>query len=109
MEQKLIKAIKSRNLQKVKELLAAGANPNAKEGDRTAYQIACDSGRLNEIKCELIEAGAEDPSIVHSLVWVIDTGRVETVKALLARGADLNGNTYGTPLQSEMDWQKQKK
>ena len=101
MEQELIKAIKSKNLQKVQELLAAGANPNAKQGDKTAYQIAGSSTRTDEIKCALIEAGAEDSSILSSLVWVINTGRVETVKALLARGADLNVDTFcGTPIQN---------
>ena len=49
----------------------------------------------------MIEAGAEDVSIINSLVWVIDTGRVETVKAVLARGANVDVDTYcGTPIQN---------
>ena len=47
MEQELITAIKSKNLQKVKELLTQGANSNAKEGNKTAYQIAGSSGKSN--------------------------------------------------------------
>lgn len=99
MEAELIKAIESNNLEKVKELLAAGANPNAKKGKKTVYQIV--SHRSDLIKCELIEAGAEDPAILHSLVWVIlNTGRVSTVKYLIEPGADVNVDTYsGTPLQ----------
>lgn len=98
MEQQLIKAIVSGNLQRVQELLAAGANPNARRGKKTAFQLVPHGA--DEIKCALIEAGAEDPSLIHSLVWVTMTGRVETVRVLIEKGADVNVSTYsGTPIQ----------
>lgn len=98
MDEQLLEAIESGNLQRVQELLAAGANPNAKKGEKTAFELV--PHRHDDIKCALIEAGAEDPSLRHSLVWVILTGRVETVRVLIERGANLNGSTgYGTPIQ----------
>ncbi|HAZ42978.1 MAG TPA: hypothetical protein DDW76_02080 [Cyanobacteria bacterium UBA11369] len=98
MEQELIEAIASRNLHRVQELLAAGANPNARQGDRTAFELVPHGA--DEIKCALIEAGAEDPSLTHSLVWVTMMGRVETVRVLIEKGADINVLTYcGTPIQ----------
>ncbi|MFB2835251.1 ankyrin repeat domain-containing protein [Floridanema evergladense] len=99
MDEQLIAAIEAKNFQRVEELLAAGANPNAKKGDRTAYQLVPHGA--DNIKCALIEAGAEDPELKHALVWVIFTGRVETVRVLIEKGADVNVSTYsGTPIQA---------
>lgn len=100
MDEQLIAAIESRNLQQINELLAAGANPNAKKNDRTAYQLIPHGA--DEIKCALIEAGANDPSLRHSLVWAINTGRVETIRVLIEKGADVNMASVGlgSPLQS---------
>ncbi|BAY77232.1 ankyrin [Nostoc linckia NIES-25] len=98
MDEQLIAAIESRDTQRVKELLATGANPNAKKGDETAYELA--RYGPDEIKCALIEAGADDSSLRHSLVWAVMTNRVETVRVLLAKGADVNVSTYsGSPLE----------
>ncbi|MFN6564992.1 MAG: ankyrin repeat domain-containing protein [Nostoc sp. ChiSLP01] len=98
MDEQLIAAIESRDTQRVKELLATGANPNAKKGDETAYELA--RYGPDEIKCALIHAGADDPSLRHSLVWAVMTNRVETVRVLLAKGADVNVSTYsGSPLE----------
>ena len=99
MEQQLIQAIESRDLERVRELLAAGANPNARKGDRTALQLV--PHRADEIKWALIEAGAEDAELVHSLVAAIGPGRAKIVyKILIERGADVNVLTHsGTPIQ----------
>jgi ankyrin repeat protein len=98
MNEQLISAIEAKDLQRVEELLAGGANPNATRADETAYQLVPHGA--NEIKCALIEAGAEDPELIHALVWVIGTGRVQAVRTLVEKGADVNMSTYaGTPVQ----------
>ncbi|BAZ12048.1 ankyrin [Calothrix sp. NIES-4071] len=100
MDEQLIAAIESGDTQRVRELLETGANPNAKKGYNTAYQLV-PYGK-DDIKCALIEAGANDSSLRHSLVWAVGTGRVETVKALIKKGADVNMASVGlgSPLQS---------
>jgi ankyrin repeat protein len=98
MDERLIAAIAAQNLPLVEELLAAGANPNARQGDKTAYQLVPHGA--DEIKCALIEAGAEDPELRHALVWVIGAGRVAAVRTLITKGSDINVSTpLGTPIQ----------
>jgi ankyrin repeat protein len=98
MNEQLIAAIEAKDLERVEALLAAGANPNATKGDETAYQLVPHGA--NEIKCALIEAGVEDPELRHALVWVISTGRVQAVRTLIEKGADVNVSTYsGSPIQ----------
>lgn len=98
MDEQLIAAIEAKDLRRVEELLAAGENPNAKKGNQTAYQLVPHGA--NDIKCALIEAGAEDPELKHALVWVVLTGRVEAVRVLIEKGADVNVSTHsGTPIQ----------
>lgn len=98
MDEQLFAAIATQNLQQVEELLAAGANPNARQGEKTAYQLVPHGAY--DIKCALIEAGAEDPELKHALVWVIGTGRVEAVRVLISKGADVDVSTpSGTPIQ----------
>jgi hypothetical protein len=70
MDEQLIAAIVAKNLQQVEELLAAGANPNTQQEGKTAYQWV--PYGVDEIKCALIVAGAEDPELHHALVWGID-------------------------------------
>ncbi len=99
MDEQLFAAIASKNLSQVEELLAAGADANARRGGKSAYEAVPHGA--DDIKCALIEAGAEDPEIKHSLVWVLLTGRVKAVQTLIAKGADLNVKTYsGSPLQA---------
>ncbi|MEC4896092.1 MAG: ankyrin repeat domain-containing protein [Oscillatoria sp. PMC 1051.18] len=98
MDEQLFAAIAAQDLPRVEELLAAGANPNARQGDKSAYQLVPHGS--DEIKCALIEAGAEDPELIYSLVWVIGTGRVEAVRVLINKGADVNVSTgLGTPIR----------
>ncbi|PSF35189.1 hypothetical protein C7H19_17565 [Aphanothece hegewaldii CCALA 016] len=99
MDEQLITAIEQKNLALVEELLAAGANPNATKGTKTAYQLVPHGG--DQIKCALIEAGAEDPELKTSLVWVLITGRTKAVQTLIDKGADINVKTYsGTPIHA---------
>ena len=97
LDEQLLEAIESCSLNRVRELLAAGANPNAKRGDRSAWQLT--KYDANEIKCALIEAGAEDPSMLYLLDWAVYVGRVETVKILIDKGADINFGPF-PPLQA---------
>lgn len=52
MDEQLIAAIESGDIERVRELLEAGANPNVKKGDYTAYQLVPHGN--DEIKCALI-------------------------------------------------------
>jgi len=99
MNEQLLDAIAEKDLSRVEELLATGADPNTRRGDKTAYQLVPHGA--NEIKCALIEAGAEDPELKHALVWVIyHTERIKAVQTLIEKGADLNVSTGGgTPIQ----------
>lgn len=88
LDEQLLQAVKGDRLQEVERLLAEGANPNIL--DRLDH-------RQHLIRCALIEAGAE---CELNLVWAAGVGRAETVRVLIARGADLNAQSYsGTPLE----------
>ncbi len=96
LEQELIEAIESNSLARVQELLAAGANPNARKGKRSALELV--HHRRDDLLCALIEAGADGRG--QGLVWAARTGRLATVEALIAQGADVNMVApSGTPLQ----------
>lgn len=98
MDEQLLTAIAAKDLSRVEELLAAGANPNAVHRGKTAYQLVPHGA--DEIKCALIEVGAEDADLKQALVWVLMTGRVKAVQTLIEKGADLNVRTgCGTPIQ----------
>lgn len=96
LEQELIEAIESNSLARVQELLAAGANPSARKGKQTALGLV--HHRRDDIQCALIEAGADGRDL--GLVWAARIGRLATVEALIAQGADVNMVApSGTPLQ----------
>jgi ankyrin repeat protein len=98
LDGQLLEAIEHKDLVQVEHLLIAGANPNITQGDQTAFQLVPHGEK--EIQCALIEAGAQDPSLKHALVWVIGTGRVAAVKKLIELGSDINVKTFsGTPIQ----------
>ncbi|HEY8503665.1 MAG TPA: ankyrin repeat domain-containing protein, partial [Gemmataceae bacterium] len=81
-----------------RELLAAGADPNARDADGQSALRLADRG-AGEIKWALIEAGAEDPAVQVNLVQAVMSGQAEAVRALIERGADVNVPTLsGTPL-----------
>ncbi|MEW6280981.1 MAG: hypothetical protein AB1758_20375, partial [Candidatus Eremiobacterota bacterium] len=70
LEKELIEAVESHSLKRVQELLAAGADPNARKGKQRALDLV--HHRRDDIRCALIEAGARAEGV--SLVWAAGTG-----------------------------------
>jgi uncharacterized protein len=94
----------------VNMLLAAGANPNAKdspssldEGRLTALHLAAEHGHASTCRI-LLEHGADPNSTTQShrtpLNYACHARSLAAIKELLAHGADPNGSTrgYETPL-----------
>ncbi|MBI3928766.1 MAG: ankyrin repeat domain-containing protein [Armatimonadetes bacterium] len=99
IDRELLAAIREHSLARVERALKAGADPNARQGKRGALDLV--GHRCDDIRCALIEAGAWDEDLRTSLVWAVGTGRLETVTALIERGADVNVDPpAGTPLQN---------
>lgn len=95
LDYQLIEAVKSENLPQVQELLAAGANPNIKDGDTSLLQL-CQYQR--EIRYALVQAGAWENRVKTELVMAIPYG-IDVVRTMIEKGADVNVQTYcGTPL-----------
>uniref|UniRef100_A0A7C1CFG8 Zinc-ribbon domain-containing protein n=1 Tax=Thermofilum adornatum TaxID=1365176 RepID=A0A7C1CFG8_9CREN len=105
IDKELIKAVKSRDIKKVKELLEKGANPNAKDGDeKTPLHYAAEKGSVDIAKL-LINKGANvnakscdgfTPLHVAAM-----KGNLPVVELLLESGADPNAiDKYGkTPAE----------
>lgn len=92
--QELMSAVQQGDLAKVKELIAAGADVNARRKDGgTALMYALGTGRT-EIARALIAAGADvnarDQKGATALIVVSAQGRTDMVRALIAAGADVN-------------------
>ena len=107
-ESKLLHHAMCGRTDEVKELLAAGIDPNFAErgelaGSGTALHCAAEMGRP-EIITALLSAGARvDPRTDYGktpLLLAAMNGHTEAVKALLAGGADVNAQTRigATPL-----------
>src|SRR5262245_50263771 len=90
--QELITAVKKQDLAKVKRLLAAGANPNAKDEDEiSALVYAADVGSVPI--CEaLLQAGAkinDEKGGSSALYSAVESDQTALVKLLLSKGASL--------------------
>lgn len=90
----LTNATRQGKLMKVKTLIAAGADLNAKDKiDETALMAATNYGHVNIAKA-LIAAGADvnakDDKGVTALMYASINGRVDAADALIAAGADVN-------------------
>jgi hypothetical protein len=88
-------AVEHRDLQKVRGLLKAGADPNvANTAGETVLMIASIRS-TPEIVIELLHAGA-NPNVIEpqhgltALSWAILSRRMDTVQALIRNGADVN-------------------
>jgi ankyrin repeat protein len=90
------------DLEMVKMLLAAGANPKAatREGAITPLSMACTNGNAGIIEA-LLKAGAEAGSVnangTTALMTAAASGSADAVKVLLDRGADVKAreNVHG--------------
>ena len=85
-------ACQNGHLQVVKELIKAGADPQAEaEYKRTPLHLACQNGHLQVVK-ELIEAGANPQAEAEykltPLHLACQNGHLEVVKELIKAGAD---------------------
>lgn len=104
--QEFISAIEAGNLNKVKEALQRGEDPNAAIKGQNVIHLACDKGYFN-ITCELLNYGAElngkssgsgDTPLHRACIF----GHANLVKELLQRGACIdmkNKNSSRTPLE----------
>ena len=94
----LLNAIEARDTKEVERLLQAGADPNTRQGGRSALDRVPHGA--DAITCALIEAGAWQSDLVTHMVWAVTTARPATVQALIDRGADVNKKApMGTPLE----------
>ena len=97
LDKQLLDAVKASDRQRVTELLKDGADPNAKKGKKTCLDLA--SPNYPSLRCQLIEAGARQPSLKNELGWAASLGKPHIVKLLIDFGADVNIQTpLGTPL-----------
>lgn len=96
INEELLAAARKSDIVKVKELLAKGANVNAKSPyGATPLFFACDRGNVEVIKI-LLESGADaniQDTFYHAtpLGWAMNKGKPEIIKLLVEAGAkDLN-------------------
>ena len=90
-------AIADGDLEVVRQQLAAGADPNGEHEGKTPLDRV--PHRADEIRAELIGAGAWQASLVRAMVWAVGTHRVELVQQLIEAQADLNmASPCGTPV-----------
>ncbi|MGE5403502.1 MAG: ankyrin repeat domain-containing protein [Candidatus Saccharibacteria bacterium] len=101
--EELLKAAWQNNTAKVKQLLAAGANPNScSKYGTTPLMVASAMGNAEMVQ-ELVKAGAEinkrdvagDTSLIYAILLVTDPQQQEnTVTALVKAGADPDVTGY---------------
>jgi hypothetical protein len=112
LNQSLLATVQSKNIEKIKELVSQGANPNFKPYPQTGWSLmhnAVQHGNIEVIKV-LASLGADvnikdnyGETPLHyaaSTIQNIATGNVEVIKTLVELGADVNvkDNSNRTPL-----------
>ena len=90
----IVQAGEHGDIEKIKRLLAEGANPNsAIDGGKTALHVAASNGHAEALKI-LLAAGADVNSAnareSTALHYAASNGHDEALKILLAAGADVN-------------------
>ncbi len=87
-------AVQKKNIEDVKKLLAAGADPNAKNiNDRPVIVEAAQCGQHDIVQALLAKGAkpnARSSEDYTALLSAVEEGHTETIKALLAGGADVN-------------------
>lgn len=95
----LVEAVKLGDFKTVVQLLADGADPNAKKKGKSCLELV--SPLKHNITKALILAGARHVSLKHAMVWAVLEGGPDVVEILIDYGADLNkAAPVGTPLQA---------
>jgi beta-lactamase regulating signal transducer with metallopeptidase domain len=94
LDRELYEAAQAGDIEGVKEMLEAGANPSAKiDGDGSPLIGAARSGR-SEITKLLLDQGADPNGTVEGdgspLIQAAKNGRLDQVRMLIDRGADVN-------------------
>lgn len=98
LEDKLTDAATNGQVDVVKDLLAKGADVNAKFGDMTALMWAAQNGHADVVRVLLDKAdvNAKDKDGDTALILAVQFGFADVVRVLLAKGADVNAKTnYG--------------
>lgn len=104
MTTKLIDAIKDKDLDQIKSLVAHGANFNLLQDDENILYCAICSRHLEIVKYFVDECGADVNKPVHlgypPICWAANELNIPVISFLLDRGADVNGVTpdKSTPL-----------
>jgi hypothetical protein len=87
-------AVRNANREMVQLLLAAGANPNAKDADSETVLMMLDDDATSDLVWDLLNAGAEvnlkDNVGNTPLMQVATLNNLEALKTLLDAGADVN-------------------
>ncbi|MEM9461630.1 MAG: ankyrin repeat domain-containing protein [Myxococcota bacterium] len=97
LQAQLHRAIEGGELDELRSLLARGADPNGQYQGKTPLERVPHPG--DDLRAELIVAGAWHPGLVGSLAWAVGTERVDLVQRLIDRRADVNVSTaVGTPI-----------
>jgi ankyrin repeat protein len=112
-DEELVFAAGRGDLQAVRELLAAGADPDSDDGDWNALTASSMRGHIRVVQ-ELLAAGADPNAAVRgntALLSAAGEGRLPVIQELIAWGADptLADNGGRTPLdypEVQQAWQE---
>ena len=98
-EGKLINAIANANVEEARQLLEAGANPNAVVNGNTPLMLASKNGNLDIVKLLFTHKASVDNNALNSerrtpLMVAINSNNADVVSYLLAKGASVTRRDY---------------
>lgn len=98
-EGQMINAIANNNIELVKQLLTAGANPNAVVNGNTPLMLAAKIGDIDTVKLLIGQGASVDNNALNSerrtpLMVAINSNHAEVVGYLLANGASVTRRDY---------------